>query len=182
MEAINVEKQITVYDNDGREVGKTFSRRALQLTKTSRAVWQNDERTKIRLTPPNLKEDYIMDEKQQGNGYVVAGYTHDEETLFKLAKARVAAKQRLKWHILMYLLVSFSALGLALVAENIELFLWFFGGSLVEGAHVTAHIWKYFGRFKATNPSYKDPVEAEYRKLKLMEPERIKAELNSFAD
>ena len=181
-EEARYEKYIVVHDANGREMYRTYARRAKQLVSGGRAFWLDSGHTAIRLTEPDFKEENFMEVKQ-GNGYVVAEAAETgDETLFRLAKARVKARQELKSHIVIYIASVLVGLMWAATADS-EAFLFFcMGCMLVEGGHLVAHIVKYRAKTKALKPTYTDPVEAEYRRLKMMEPERVRAEFAGFAE
>jgi len=184
--AIKINKQITVQDENGQEIGRTFSRRAKQLTMPAdgyaRAEWLDYEHTAIRLKPPYLKEDYNMEEKQQNNGYKTAP-PEDGAQLLKLAKAKVRAKQSLKLHVILVSVIAFIGfMAIATEVADYEFGLFWSGCMFTGLIHLVLHIRRYRSKFKTAGRSYVDPVEAEYRKLKLMTSEQVAAELRSFAD
>lgn len=188
-----MEMQVTVHDKAGGEIGKTFSRRARQLVSSSRAVWLDEKHTAIRLISSGLKEDTKMEtrsvtgETQQYAGYTVAD-SHEEtdslyskDTLLKLARKKVMAKRKLRRHIIIYIVAFFFSICTDLQYEGEFLF----GVFLTWGIFLMRDVASYFlpfiknGGIKSFfRHSYRDPVEAEYRKLKRMEPERIAAEFN----
>ena len=98
-----MEPEITVYDNDNNQIGKTFARRAKQLVSKGRAVWVDDRQCSVVLIdgtdvsevyPPNgvrfkdLREDEDWEETYNA-----------DDALRRLAKERVWRKRALWWHV-----------------------------------------------------------------------------------
>ena len=54
--------KIALYDADGNKIGETFKRRAKQLVKQQRAVWEDESQTSIRFLPD---EDNFFEEVEE---------------------------------------------------------------------------------------------------------------------
>lgn len=129
-------------------------------------------------------------DSQHNGGYTVAdsykpvdegSSLYDKDSLLKLAKKRVYEKRKLKRHLIIYFLAGFFGL---IAASNGDLDgSFYFGCMITWTVFLIQHILAYFspytkngGILKFFMRSYRDPVEAEYKKLKRMEPERIATE------
>ena|GEM_PF-4274893 len=151
-----MEQQITVFNENDEQTGVTFIRRAKQLVKKERAEWLNEECDSIRLL--SLEEE-----------------TQDEfmtdESLLVLARNRVKERRKIVRHIgaLAGTLFILSVLNPGASSGFIYYCL---GVCSFWGAIIVKRTFLYFvpymkniGRAKRLQ---KDPVEAEYERLKRM--------------
>jgi len=98
-----MEPEITVFDNNRNQIGKTFARRAKQLVGKGRAVWSDDsQRAVILAAGADASEVYadnggsFKDLRETG---VLEETGHSDELLRHMAEERVRRKKALVWHI-----------------------------------------------------------------------------------
>jgi len=187
-----MEQQITVYNEHLAAVGMTFSRRAKQLVNKQRAVWTDETRGAIRLLP-EIKEEPIMtntNEPSEGSEYKDDSI---DNCLLCIAKKRVKEKRQLLKSIGVYI-IGCILIFMYMTANN------YFGDDnywsgyvrgnsmgLAQGALLTWSAllgWRIctyvYARVKGTNllkNFSRDPVKAEYEKLKVMRASKIEAEM-----
>ena len=96
-------EQLTVYDENGAQVGMTFPKRARQLINKQRAVWNDDSHTSIRLLPEVKEEvpvdDYLSEDEYEGS----PGFTGSDDLLLYLARKNVREKRNLIRHVMAYI-------------------------------------------------------------------------------
>jgi len=94
-------QQLTVYDENGTQIGMTFPKRARQLISKQRAFWHDDSHTAIRLIP-EIKEDIPMEEYLDDLDKPPMP-TGSNDLLLYLAKKNVRDKRKLLKHFLAYI-------------------------------------------------------------------------------
>lgn|GEM_PF-1165565 len=183
-------EKITVFDSRENVVGKTYVRRAKQLVIKGRAHWSDDGRAIILADDD---EDFEMEETNMDipntNGKL-ADYgvrpapepppaEADNELLMYIARRNVREKRNLFWHII--------AMPVVLIISWILTDGFHFRGPIsadfAAGVYfvwsiVVAH--KIWGRMRAwmRNRGYRrDPLAAEYERLRHMDPRAIRNEM-----
>ena len=95
-------QQLTVYDENGAQIGMTFPKRARQLISKQRALWHDDTHNAIRLLP-ETKEEAPLDEYLDDDMEETTGFMGSDDLLLYLAKKSVREKRNLIKHVLAYL-------------------------------------------------------------------------------
>jgi hypothetical protein len=179
--------KITVLDKEGRVIGETFNRRAKQLVLKERATWTDEKNSAIRLLKAELTEgDEIMENQNMPFMDLRAAErpheeisTPSEDLLMYLARRNIRFRRGLLTHI-----IAMPAAFLALA--------WITGGFRVnhfDSGFYTgfAFAWGLLILYKiavltrqylySRGGHKKDPITAEYNRLKSTSPANIAQEL-----
>jgi hypothetical protein len=93
-----IDTKVTLYNADNQRIGETFTRRARQLVKQQRALWTDESHTAIRFQPDT--EEWETDDLAKPDSIPTHSAPSTENTLYTLAKKRIATRRRMFWHTL----------------------------------------------------------------------------------
>jgi hypothetical protein len=178
-----------VIDENNVKVGKTYNRRARQLVGKQRAVWADDTHTAILLSPAVDAHEWQVAEAVGGPGESSGSgdeISWDERRLYTLAAKRVRERKRFIWHSVAllpgYLLLALICVGALDFVYYGDIGYVFYVFCFLLGSWTTAYAIHAYSFIKPRLKIYSrrseaERIRAEMDRLKVMEPKKIRLEL-----